>query len=218
MNPETPSGIGICFDDQNFHQLSFVMDNKKIYTFFRLLQHGFFIKVRTEKTIKQLLCDQLELDPDYVINRIKTIFYNGKPVDDMKTAIVHDGATLALSAAMPGLVGATLRSGGVLSSFRSTISYRPDACETVESGEGAVYIKLFNLLVPEIGPDFLRRGIIVQKTVLDSFIKEQDQGFWSRCRSVLLDNTPIDVVELIEKGIPGSMEFIHLTVSTTSDQ
>ena len=33
---------------------------------------------------------------------------DGKPVDDIGSSFLHDGSTLALSAAMPGLVGATL--------------------------------------------------------------------------------------------------------------
>jgi hypothetical protein len=217
MNSATPSEQHACFDDKNYHRLFIVLDTKKLYLFYRFLQHGFFLKAIMEKSIKQILCDQLGLDPDYVVNRIKTIFYNGKPVDDMETAIVHDGTTLALSAAMPGLVGATFRSGGVLSPFRSTISYRPDDCKTPDSGEGAVYVKLFNLLVPEIGPVFLKRGVFVEKTFLDSFLKEQDSDFWNRCRSLLLDDAPIDAGELIKNGIPDSMELAYLRVAAISD-
>jgi hypothetical protein len=217
MNSANTCKDHTCFDDQNYHRLFFVLDPEKLHLFYGFLQHGFFVKAIMEKSIKQMLCDQFGLESDYVVNRIKTIFYNGKPVDDMETAIVHDGATLALSAAMPGLVGATFRSGGVLSPFRSTISYRPDDCKTPDSGEGAVYIKLFNLLVPEIGPGFLKRGIFVQKTLLDSFLKEQDSDFWSRCRSLLLDDAPIDAGGLIINGIPDSMELVFLKVTAEMD-
>jgi len=44
------------------------------------------------------------LDEDYVTQRISTIFLDGKPVDDIDTLLVRDGAVLSLSAAMPGLV------------------------------------------------------------------------------------------------------------------
>ncbi len=217
MNSADTSNDHTCFEDKNYHHLFFVLDTEKLHLFYRFLQHGFFVKAIMEKSIKQILCDQLGLEPDYVVDRIKTIFYNGKPVDDMETAIVHDGGTLALSAAMPGLVGATFRSGGVLSPFRSTISYRPDDCKTPDSGEGAVYIKLFNLLVPEIGPVFLKRGMFVQKTLLDSFLKEQDPDFWRQCRSLLLDNVPTDSSELIQNGIPGSTELVYLRVADIPD-
>ncbi len=217
MDSANTSDDHACFDDKGSHRLFFVLDTQKHYLFFRFLQHGFFVRARTGKSIKGMLCDQFGLESDYVVNRIKTIFYNGKPVDDMETAIVHDGATLALSAAMPGLVGATFRSGGVLSPFRASISYRPDECNTSDSGEGTVHVKLFNLLVPEIGPGFLKRGIFVQKILMDSFLKEQDLDFWSRCRSLLLDDIPIDVKDFRKTSIPGSREFIYLKVAAISD-
>jgi hypothetical protein len=202
-----------CFDDKNCHRLVLNLDIEKHHLFFRFLQQGFSVRAQTGKSIRQMLCDQFELESDYVVNRIKTIFYNGKPVDDIESAIVEDGSTLAFSAAMPGLVGATFRSGGVLSSFRSTISFRPDECKKSESGEGRVHVKLFNLLVPEIGPEFLKRGIIVQRMLLDSFLKEQNSDFWNRCRSIWINDNPVDVKELINKGIPDSREFVHLKMT-----
>lgn len=214
MNSIKTSDDHACFDDKNYHHLSLVLDTEKLYLFFTFLQHGFFVKTRMGKSIKEMLCEQFGLEPDYVVNRIKTIFYNGKPVDDMETAIVHDGATLALSAAMPGLVGATFRSGGVLSPFRSTISYRPDECKTSDSEEGVLHIKLFNLLIPEIGPGFLKKGIFIENTLMNSFLKEQQPDFWNRCRSLLLDGVLIDVREQKTISIQSSMKFIYLKVTT----
>jgi hypothetical protein len=210
MNFSKNSNDHACFDVKNFQRFSFVLDIKKLHLFFRILQQGFFVKVITGKSIQQMLCEQFGLETDYVVNRIKTIFYNGKPVDNMEAAIVQNGGTLALSAAMPGLVGATFRSGGVLSSFRAAISYRPDECKIADSEEGIVQIKLFNLLVPELGPGFLKQGIFVQKVLLDSFLKEQNADFWSQCRSVVLDDRPVEVKEIIKSGIPGSGEFVFL--------
>ena len=57
------------------------------------------------------------------IEKIQSIMLDGKPVDDIGSAMIHDGSVLALSAAMPGLVGATLRRGGAYASFRSAITY-----------------------------------------------------------------------------------------------
>jgi hypothetical protein len=212
MNSSNTSDTQFCLDVKNSQRLSFVLGIQKLHLFFRFLQQGFYVKVKTEKSIQQMLCEQFGLETDYVANRIKTIFYNGKPVDNMEAAIVRDGSTLALSAAMPGLVGATFRSGGVLSSFRAAISYRPDECKIADSEEGIVQIKLFNLLVPELGPGFLKQGIFVQKALLDSFLKEQNEDFWSQCRSVLLDDRPLEVKEIIKSKIPGSGEFVCLQV------
>ena len=59
---------------------------------------------------------------------------------------------------MPGLVGATLRRGSYYAAMRSEIS----AAETegaVEMKEGTVTLKLFNLLIGQLGPLFLASGI-----------------------------------------------------------
>lgn len=48
----------------------------------------------------------------YVEERIQTLLLNGLAVDDPDTAVLESGARLALSAAMPGVLGATLRRGG----------------------------------------------------------------------------------------------------------
>jgi hypothetical protein len=159
-----------------------------------------------------MLCDQFGLNPDYVDSRIKTAFYNGSPVDNMETAIIQDGTTLALSAAMPGLVGATLRSGGVLSPFRASISFRPDDVKASRADKGAVFMKLFNLLIPEIGPAFLKQGILIEKTELNSFLKDQKPNFWAQCQSVFLDDHFIDYENLVLNGVPGDHNFLLLAV------
>ncbi len=109
------------------------------------------------------------IEQEYLDNRIQTIFLNGKPVDDVNSAIVRDGSSISLSAAMPGLAGATMRRGGTLASMRSGISYVP--AETgFDSFEGKVTIKFFNLISKELGPEFLNRGIIIEGKTFSGFI------------------------------------------------
>ena len=125
-----------------------------------LFQQGVGISIQIGTSLEDLLCCQWNIDRDYVMTRISTLFLDSKPVDDLPSAVVHDGATLALSGAMPGLIGATMRRGGILASFRNGITY----CETSEGdggGSGRITLKLFNLLIDELGPQFLARGIWV---------------------------------------------------------
>lgn len=122
-------------------------------------QNGFKIKTTVNCSIRRLLCDHLGISPAYLEERIKTIFLDGKPVDDLDTAIVKNGSTLALSAAMPGLVGATMRRGGVLASFRNTITHEKES-QTSDEEKGTVCIKLFNMLINELMPHFLHLGVI----------------------------------------------------------
>lgn len=138
---------------------------------FPLLQEGFQVPAKVGCDIQSLLCDQFGLMPDYLADRISTIFLDGKPLDDVASAVIKDGATLALSAAMPGLVGATFRKAGCLAAFRGSITYtkRDEAPTTCH--DGFVTMKLFNLLISEMGPLFLERGIWVTGYVLRDFFK-----------------------------------------------
>ncbi|MCP4349944.1 MAG: endonuclease/exonuclease/phosphatase family protein [Desulfobacterales bacterium] len=61
------------------------------------------LKVQVGCSIRSLLCKQTDVASDYVDERISTVFLDGKPVDDVDSAIVKNGSVLALSAAMPGL-------------------------------------------------------------------------------------------------------------------
>jgi hypothetical protein len=131
-----------------------------------VFQKGFRIEVDTGCSVRELLCTQWRLTDEYVDGRISTIFIDSKPVDDLNTAVIEDGATLALSCAMPGLVGAVMRRGGLLSSFRSGISYS----HTVKKDKvrpGCIRVKLFNMLIKELGSGFLKAGIEVDVDDLD---------------------------------------------------
>ncbi len=160
------------------------LDEDKLPVLFPLLHQGFQLTVKVGCDIQCLLCDQFELDPDYLADRISTIFLDGKPVDDVASAVVKDGATLALSAAMPGLVGATFRKAGHLASFRGVISYQKEADCPATSEDGCITLKLFNLLLSELGPLFLKRGIWVVGRVLRDALKQQPTGMQPVCKRI----------------------------------
>jgi hypothetical protein len=130
-----------------------------------LFQLGVGVAIQTGTTLEDLLCCQWQIERAYVMNRISTLFLNRQSVDDLSAAIVEDGATLALSGAMPGLIGATMRRGGVLAPFRSGITHCAAAPQTA-SGQGRITLKLFNLLIEELGPRFLSQGVWIARSRL----------------------------------------------------
>ena len=155
------------------------------------------VKVQAGSSIKSLLCQQFGLSPEYVENRIQTIFLDGKPVDNVDSATVKQGSTVALSAALPGLVGATLRRGGYYAPMRSQISYREEAAPEPHH-EGMIFLKLFNMLLKELGPSFLKRGIWIKGKDLSDLFKRQPDDFWAGCEGVKLDGEKIDLKRLKE--------------------
>ncbi len=98
---------------------------------------------------------------------------------------------------MPGLVGATLRRESPLASFRQSISASSGAKDN-ENSEGCIQIKLFNILLTELGPGFLEMGIFVQGFIYKSFLEKQTSEFWNRCTKILVDGKPTHTREFSE--------------------
>jgi hypothetical protein len=142
-----------------------------------LLQRGVFCPLGSPCSVADYLTRDLAIEPGYVRERIATVFLDGSVVDDLEAAMLHPGSTLTLSAAMPGLVGATLRRGGFYAAMRSQISWRtePGSGAAASSGSeaapggahggppGTIRLKLFNTVLREIGPAVLRRGVTVER-------------------------------------------------------
>lgn len=134
-----------------------------------IFQQGFQFETRLGVDVRAILTSELDLEPELVDRRVATVFINGKAVDDFQTACLTAGCALTLSGAMPGLVGACLRKSGKYASLRSVISYVPEEMPQF-SGRGIIKIKLFNTLIPELGPLFLSRGILISPDQYDDLI------------------------------------------------
>jgi hypothetical protein len=156
-----------------------------------IIQKGFGLNTLVGVSIKTFLCDFAGLDPRYIQERISTIFLDGMAVDNIEEAIILEGSTLALSSAMPGLAGATLRRDGIYASLRESITYKEKA-SNCRIKEGIITVKLFNLLIDDIGHVFLQKGIIVKSLELQSFFVKQPDSFWRNCSEIILGGRPID--------------------------
>jgi hypothetical protein len=176
--------------------LSLNVETSLLTTFYELLQAGFRVRCRVGVNIESLFNDQFEINQHLVEERISTIFLNGKPVDDIASTTVSDGSTLALSGAMPGLVGATLRRKSPLSSFRQSISAEKTP-EDSDKKEGYIQIKLFNILLEELGPEFLKKGILVPRGHLKTFFNKQSEAFWQGCIKISADGRPVTADQIL---------------------
>ncbi|NLW35499.1 hypothetical protein [Syntrophorhabdus aromaticivorans] len=182
--------------------------------FHELLQTGFVLICTTGVSIRSLLCNRFGFSPQFVEDRISTIFLNGKPVDNIDTTTVADGATIALSGAMPGLAGATLRRKSPLASFRQTIS-SPSTPREEGKAPGAVLIKVFNILMDELGPLFLRQGMFLPAETLKLFFRKQPVEFWEGCVRILVNDTPVYLPPFREKVLAALKiedTWVHLMV------
>jgi hypothetical protein len=175
--------------------LSLTLNPSLLHLFYPFLQQGVIIKTQVGLSIKDLLSQILGLNPEYVESRIQTVFLDGKAVDDLDSAVILNGSTLALSGALPGLVGATLRRQGPYASLRQAITLSSEE-KPIPYKEGAITLKLFNLLVPQLGPSLLTRGVGVIGKDLDQLFKEPGETFWSGLQEAEVDGRQIELSAL----------------------
>jgi hypothetical protein len=179
--------------------LSLIAEPELFGKFLQILQKGVKVKARVGSTVLSFLCDDLGLSPEYVDKRIQTLFLNGKAIDNPDTALLKEDSTLALSAAMPGLLGATLRKGSYYAKMRSEISYQEQSA-AVAVHEGFVLLKLFNLLPAEMGPAVLARGIWWKGEELNQFLKglpDDVLGMYSEAKA---DGQAVNLKDFGEKS------------------
>jgi hypothetical protein len=125
-----------------------------------LFQRGVLVAAVVGRGVKDVLCGQLGIAEDYLEQRVQTVFLDGKAVDDLVDSVVENGSVMALSSALPGLAGATLRRGGFYAALRSAISYDSTIAHS-DVQNGTFTLKLYNLVLNELGPALLQRGICI---------------------------------------------------------
>lgn len=119
---------------------------------------GVLLPLPRPMSVARWLVQELGLEPEYVAREIGAAFLDGRPLDDFEAAMLHPGATLAVGAAVPGLVGISLNRGSPLACFRHDISQGSAAEGHAEQGAGEVRLKLFNFPARALGARLAARG------------------------------------------------------------
>jgi len=177
-----------------------------------LLQQGFEVEASLGTSIKEFLHRNFDIPNDYIDNRLQTVFLNGKAVDNIDTAVMKPGSTLALSTAMPGLAGAVMRRGGYLSAMRAQISHRENR-EAMVAQKGKIRIKLFNLLAKELGSTFLQYGIWVQGKALETILKPEGTDFANACRVAVANGAQTEPDHVWQAGWDGKDVFLKVELA-----
>jgi hypothetical protein len=193
------------------------MSEGKVSDFYPLMQQGVGLETTIGHSVHDFLAHHLGLDPSYIESTITTIFLDGKPVDDMHTARLKDGSVLALSGAMPGLVGATMRRAGFYASLRSTISHRNEEGDMPVT-DGLVVLKLFNVIVRDLGEEVLRHGMWIKAGALTDFLTSRSPDFWQRCKQATWDDQVLDAEDLRRHEWPAELKRVHFSVGLREGQ
>ncbi|MGA7827517.1 MAG: hypothetical protein WCA04_07660 [Geobacteraceae bacterium] len=197
--------------DENLVTITLKPTTEQISRICTLMHNRCYVKVECGKTLSDLLYNQFQIPFEYVTKDIKVIFLESSPVDNLETAIIKDGATLALSAAMPGLVGAAMRRDGELNWMRSGISYQEGKTEQREE-PGLIKIKLFNKVMADLGESFLRRGIYLQSIYLSEFLPRFTPEFWNEGITIKKNGDTISSQQLID-FVHGHNQWLKLVIT-----
>ncbi|HVN97480.1 MAG TPA: hypothetical protein VMT62_13705 [Syntrophorhabdaceae bacterium] len=131
----------------------------------------------------------------------------------MAKAILTHGSTVAFSSALPGLAGATLRRDGLYAGLRSPITYREEDGHICPD-QGIITVKLFNLLMDELGPKFLSKGFAIEPSSLMRLLHVHADEFPQEVVSVAFDGKRIEPERLMEKSIYGDAQYVIVSVDT----
>ena len=193
---------------QNIH---ISIDQNRASSFFYFIEKGVKKEIIVGQSIRAMLSDQLNISEDYIDNRIKTLFLDGSAVGDINSTIINNGATLAISAAMPGLAGATFRRLENTESSLDTIAENKGDVQTNQE-KGIITIKFFNLVLRELGPAFLKSGVLIPNDELTKFISKQPEEFLQACRSVKINGHTSKIEALKQMDITDNSELLQLCV------
>jgi len=187
----------------SIRDLELTVEARLLPLFFGFLQSGFLLELTVDGTVSEFLQNRCKLSTDEIAERVATVFIDGQPVDDIEQAIVRDRCTLALSGAMPGLVGAVMRSNSPLRSFRGSITHQGSESDS-ETGQGLIRVKLFNTVLRDVGPVLLRDGILLEPQKVGELLEERFKGLEDAVIEVVFEGTPTDV-----RAVLGSRQFIN---------
>jgi hypothetical protein len=188
------------------HRVHLTWKIEGLRALFPLLARGVILKARTGASVKTTLCEQLSVSGEYVNRRIRAIFLNGKTVDDADAARVDAGATLAVSGLIPEPF------------LRHAVGWRPPR-EQGDSprvplgkdpgaGRSEVFftLKIFNVLVGELGWSRLGSGVWIRPQVFEDFFHGRGPGFWAMLLRATVDDEDVNAGFLSTKrwsNIPG---------------
>jgi len=117
-------------------------------------------------TVTAFACAVLNIDRPQFRREVQTILLNNRVVDDPDTCRIVDGDVLVLSGAMPGLVGAMLRSDSPIKALRHTISGNGTRRRT-GNVSGSITVKFFNTILKKHVKAIQAYGFTVLETSND---------------------------------------------------
>ncbi len=140
---------------------------------FAQLQSGFFVEGVSGMTLREFMVKCCNIPESYIREKIKTIFHNSSPVDNPDAIRIDENSVCAFSGAMPGVAGAMFRMDSPYSAMRKSITAKE--MNVITPGEPVlVTVKLFNVVLGDLGNNFISSGIILESNAVALLIKKAE--------------------------------------------
>ncbi len=123
----------------------------------RLFLRGVTVPCRVGIPLRRILLEDFGLAPETADKAVDVYFLDGRPVDDLDTALPADGSRLALAAGLPGVAGIAMKRGSAVKGLRPGITHAGTTAS--EPGAGSLTLALFSLALPMLAGHFLARGL-----------------------------------------------------------
>lgn len=138
-------------------------ENAEAFDTSLLLQQGVWFDLDGEESVLSFGCRLLKIDLPAFKREVSTLILNHRVVDDPEETPLAPGDTLILSGAMPGLVGAMLRSDSPLKVLRDSISGSGRGGAAADHGR--VLVKIFNTVLKNHKADLISCGFFTEEEV-----------------------------------------------------
>jgi len=194
------------------HEMDITLPASALSELHPFLRRGFRMEVHLGRSLWDVLTRDCGIDPDYLRNRVQTVFLNGSPVDDFRDPVTSSGQNIALSAAMPGLVGATMRRGGFYAGLRQGISHRQDP-EEARAETGWLLLKLYNFPATELCPVILSRGMVLEASECRELISCLNKHWEQGQASIVINGHGMRSLQEATQSIQGN-ELVRLRVAS----
>ncbi|BBD09468.1 hypothetical protein [Desulfovibrio ferrophilus] len=174
------------------------------------LHDGFLLRVPGAMSVMDLLTEFVGLDASYVDDRIRAIFLDGHPVDDLDAAPVGNGNELSLSSAMPGVAGITMGRNNAIAVYREGITFQCDG--DCDERAGLIRVRLFNFIARETAPQFMALGVGLDGRGWQRVVHDAPAEFWSCVVQAKLDGVAVstDVLSTLPPPEEGCVRFLQI--------
>jgi hypothetical protein len=138
-----------------------------------LVREGVEILVPAGRSLRATMEEDLGLGRECVDARVRAVFLDGSPVDDIDGDCARPGCTLALAGALPGVAGICMERESRIGVYREGITHAAPTPASAKREQLRMTLKLFNTIAAECLAQVLAKGVELRAARLAELLDER---------------------------------------------